>query len=276
MVTDNRAKPDRPKSTELSQTLSRGLKLLDVIAAGREGVAVRELAAVMALPRSIVQRLLYTLEADGFLERHPSQVGYRLSIKLWSLGCIAMRRLNVRDVARPLLEELAAKSNEMVKLAVLDGHDVVYVDGIDSSLAVRAYIPIGGRATAESTATGRAILAFLPAEKLAALTASMSHQPRTRHSIVDMDAFAKELERIRKRGYALNRGERDEDVAAVAAPLLDAQGDAIGSIGIILPLSRLTSAKTAQMSEWLTTAAAAISARLGNRAGEPAKLKRVG
>jgi IclR family KDG regulon transcriptional repressor len=271
MRTDNRTKP-----TEISQTLSRGLKLLDIIAAGREGVAVRELAAVMGLPRSIVQRLLYTLEADGYLERHPSQVGYRLSIKLWSLGCVAMRRLNLRDVARPLLEELAAKSDEMVKLAVLDGHDVVYVDGIECPQAVRAYIPIGGRASADSTATGKAILAFLPAEKLAAITVSMSHQARTRNTIVDMDEFAKELERIRKRGYALNRGERDEDVGAVAAPLFDAQGDAIGSIGIILPLNRLSSTKTVQMAGWLTEAAAAISARLGNRGGEQTKLKRVG
>ena len=85
MTTDNRTKPD--KASEGSQTLARGLKLLDVIADGREGVPVRDLAAAMGLPRSIVQRLLYTLEAEGFLERHPSQVGYRLAIKLWRLGC---------------------------------------------------------------------------------------------------------------------------------------------------------------------------------------------
>src|SRR3954447_20353106 len=114
MRTDNRTN-HRTKPTELSQTLARGLKLLDIVAAGREGVAVRELAAVMGLPRSIVQRLLYTFEDEGYLERHPSQFGYRLSIKLWSLGCAAMRRLNLRDVARPQLEELAARSHETVK-----------------------------------------------------------------------------------------------------------------------------------------------------------------
>src|SRR5690242_13899224 len=78
--------PDnRTMATESSQTLSRGLKLLGVIAAGREGVPVRNLATEMALPRSVVQRLLYTLAAEGFLERHPSNVGYRLTIKLWLL-----------------------------------------------------------------------------------------------------------------------------------------------------------------------------------------------
>src|SRR3954454_22826787 len=151
MITDYRTKP-----FEGSQTLARGLKLLDVIADGHEGVTIRELAAAMARPRSIVQRLLYTLEAEGFLERHPPQIGYRLAIKLWRLGCQSIRGLNVRDVARPSLEDLARRTNEMVKLAILNGRDVIYIDGIDSSQSIRAYVPIGGRAPAHSSATGKA------------------------------------------------------------------------------------------------------------------------
>src|SRR6201991_161107 len=100
MLPDNRT-----KGPEVSQTLARGLKLLELIADGREGVAVRELAPAMGLPRSIVQRLLYTLEAEGFVQRHPSQVGYRLAIKLWQLGCQSVRRLSVRGLSRPPLGE---------------------------------------------------------------------------------------------------------------------------------------------------------------------------
>jgi DNA-binding IclR family transcriptional regulator len=252
METDNRD-IERGR-TGLSQTLARGLKLLDLIAAGYEGVAVRDLAAATGLPRSIVQRLLQTLEAEGFLERHPSQVGFRLAIKMWSLGCIAIRRLNVREVARPVLEELARKTNEMVKIGVLDGHDVVYVDGIECPQAVRAYVPIGGRLPAHSIATGKAILAYLPAGNLNEILASTNG---------DADALGKDLERTRKRGYAINRGERDQDVSAIAAPLFDAQGDAIGSVGVIMPSGRLTSAKTMQLGTWVSGAAAEISSKLG-------------
>lgn len=267
-MTDNRTKP------ELSQTLARGLTLLQLVADGREGVAVRELAAAMQLPRSIVQRLLYTLEAEGFLERHPSQVGYRLGIKMWSLGCAAVRRLNIREVARPLLEELAAKTSETCKIGVLDGHEVVYVDGVDSPQAVRAYIPIGGRAPAHSIATGKAILAHLPALRLAQIADAIHrHMPNTG---MGTPAYAVELEQIRKRGFAVNPGERDQDVGAVAAPIFDAQGDAIGSIGVILPVSRLNPAKTMEMGAWATAAAAAISAKLGHRPVERARMKRVG
>jgi IclR family KDG regulon transcriptional repressor len=273
MQTDNRA--SGPSQKDLSQTLARGLKLLDLIAEGREGVAVRELAEAMKLPRTIVQRLLYTLEAEGFLERHPTLGGYRLTIKLWSHGCTAIRRLNVRDVARPIMQDLASKSDEMVKLGVLDGHEIVYVEGIDSPQAVRAYVPIGGRAPVHSIATGKAILAFLPAEKLAEI--GLTSKRYTKNTVVGSDAFVKELEQIRKRGYAVNHGEWSDDVGGVAAPVFDAQGHAIGSLGIILPMNRFTPAKALQLGSWATAAASAISAKLGYRAADDrSTIKRVG
>jgi DNA-binding IclR family transcriptional regulator len=253
---------------ESSQTLSRGLRLLAVIADGREGVAVRELAAAMALPKSIVQRLLYSLEDEGYLERHPSQVGHRLTMKLWSLGCAAMRRLDVPNVARPVLEQLALKSGETTKISVLDGDDVVFVDSINSSQIVRAFLPLGGRAPAHSVATGKAILAFLPEARAAKAGAA------ARSSTPKRTALAREFEQIRKRGYAVNRGEWEDDVAALAAPIFDAQGAVVASVGVILPHNRLTAAKALQLGMLVTRAAEDISIRLGHRPHVP-PLKRV-
>jgi IclR family transcriptional regulator, KDG regulon repressor len=269
MQTDNRTK----KSFEGSQTLARGLKLLDVIADGNEGVPVRDLAAAMGLPRSIVQRLLYTLEAEGFLQRHPSQVGYRLALKLWRLGCQSIRGVNVRDVARPHLEELARRTNEMVKLAILNGRDVVYIDGIDSSQSIRAFVPIGGSAPAHSSATGKAILAFLPQETLA--SAGSPTERFTAQTVIGDDAFAKELQQIKQRGYAINRGEWEAEIGGVAAPVFDADGRVVASIGVIMPLSRFPTGKATQLGAWISAAAAEISHQLGHRAGQE-NVKRAG
>jgi IclR family KDG regulon transcriptional repressor len=265
-MTDNRT-----KSFEGSQTLARGLKLLDVVANGGEGVPVRDLAATMGLPRSIVQRLLYTLEAEGFLQRHPSQVGYRLALKLWRLGCQSIRGISVRDVARPQLEALAQRTNEMVKLAMLNGRDVVYIDGIDSSQSIRAYVPIGGSAPAHSSATGKAILAFLPAETLA--NAGPPTRRYTEQTVVDRDAFAKELQRIRQRGYAINRGEWEAEIGGVAAPVFDADNQVVASIGVIMPLSRFPAGKATQLGVWVSAAATEISRQLGHRAGQVGSIK---
>jgi IclR family KDG regulon transcriptional repressor len=234
--------------SESSQTLARGLRVLDLVASGNEGVPVRDLVEKMGLPRSVVQRLLYTLEAEGYLERHPSQIGYRLAIKLWSLGCAAIHRLGVREIARPYLEELSRRTNEVTKLGILDGDEVVYVDKVECDRAVRAYVPIGGRAPAHSVATGKAILAFLPDQKRAR---------------ADQDAFAAEFKQIRKRGFAVNRGEWEEGVSGVAAPIFDGRGEVLASVGVVLPSTRFTSVKAAQMGSVIAGVAAEISRKLG-------------
>jgi IclR family KDG regulon transcriptional repressor len=270
MATDNRT-----KTPEGSQTLARGLKLLDVIADGREGAPVRELAAAMGLPRSIVQRLLYTLEAEGFLARHPSQVGYRLALKLWRLGCQSIRGVNVRDIARPHLEALARRTHEMVKLAILNGRDVVFIDGIESSQSIRAYVPIGGSAPAHSSATGKAILAFLPPETLERTGAPARRY--TSQTVIGSDAFAKELQRIRQRGYAVNRGEWESEIGGVAAPVFDANHQVVASIGVIMPLNRFPAAKATQFAALVSATAAEISRQLGDRAGAgDVQVKQVG
>jgi DNA-binding IclR family transcriptional regulator len=140
---------------------------------------------------------------------------------------------------------------------------VVYVDGIDCPQTVRAYVPIGGRAPAHSVATGKAILAFLPPARLADVAATMKRY--TRRTVVGKDALAAELAQIRRRGFAVNRGEWEDGVGAIAAPVFDASGEAVASIGIILPVIRLTPAKVTQMSDLTVAAAAEVSRRLGHQ-----------
>jgi DNA-binding IclR family transcriptional regulator len=152
----------------------------------------------------------------------------------------------------------------MAKLGILDGADVVYLDGIDSPQAVRAYVPIGGRAPVHASATGKAIIAYLPNERLKSL--GISGRRYTAKTVVGSDALLKEFEQIRKRGYAVNRGEWAEDVGAVASSIFNANGDPIGSVGIILPLVRLSPAKIPQMGAWVIKAATEISTKLGYRA----------
>lgn len=271
MIANNRSQK-LTGAKESSQTLTRGLRLLQAVADGGEGIAVRELARAAALPRSVVQRLLHTLETEGFLERHPSQVGYRVTIKLWGLGCASIRRLSVRDVARPYLEDLARRTSEMTKLGVLDGKEVVYIDQVECPQAVRAYVPIGGRAPAHLAATGKAILAFLSSAARDAVVCAVRLPDGANAKTV-----LSELERIRRRGYAINRGEWEESVGAMAAPVFGARGDVIASIGIILPAHRLSAARAAQMGPWIAASAAEISRKLGHNAAHvPQSVKRAG
>jgi len=227
-----------------SQTLTRGLQLLDLLAAGHEGKSVRDLAAAMGLARSIVQRLLNSLEAQGFIVHHPSKVGYRLSIKLWSLGCAAINGLGLTALAKPHLEVLSNETRETVKLSMLEGMEVVSVDSIETSQTVRAYLPIGGRAPAKLAATGRVIIAFQNAS----------------------DAVPENIV-IRKRGYAVNKGDWQPGVGAIAAPVFGADGAVIASIGVIMPLIRLKAMQIPRIGALCLAASLRISEAAGYRGG---------
>ena len=129
---------DRKTAKQTSQTLLRGLKILELTASGKSNLPIRELAKEVNLPRSIVHRLISTLEGEGYIQKNSANPGYRLGTKLWSLGCAAIQGLEIREVSRPYLEDLSSKTNELVALGVLDGREVVYLDKIDCSQAVRA------------------------------------------------------------------------------------------------------------------------------------------
>src|SRR5262245_40170866 len=117
----NIVETDRNKAKQTSQTLFRGLKILELTASGKSNRPIRELAKELKLPRSIVHRLIATLESEGYIQKNSANPGYRLGTKLWSLGCAAIQGLEITEVARPYLEDLSSKTNELVALGVLDG-----------------------------------------------------------------------------------------------------------------------------------------------------------
>ena len=117
----------------------------------------------------------------------------------------------------------------------------------------------GGRAKPFPTLL---VLAFLTPAKLAECGPS---QRRFTRQTLDGVALTKDLQQIRKRGYSVNRGEWDEQVGAVAAPVFDARGDVVASAGVILPANRLINGKTVQIGAWTMIAAASMSERLGYR-----------
>jgi DNA-binding IclR family transcriptional regulator len=177
------------------------------------------------------------------------------------LGCVAVRELNINNVAHPYLEELATATKELVNIAILDRHEVVYIDKVDCSQSVRAHIPIGGRAPACCVATGRAILALLEekeVEKIVSLSGPLKNKATKL-----LTRLTDDLKQIKKRGYSVSLGSYREDVGGVAAPICDRHGNPVAAIGITFPLKRVTNRGILQFGRLVTDAAGAISQDLG-------------
>lgn len=213
------------------------------------------------MSRTIVHRLLSTLENAGYIQRNAPSPGYRLGTKSRGLGYAAIHELEISDVARPYLEALALRTKELVNITILEGAEVVYIEKIDCSLSVRAHIPKGGRAPAYCVATGKAMLAQLKEQELIRVLSGGKQSGKT--PIKSMTRFKEELARIRKRGYSVNIGGYREDVGGVATAICDSKGNPVAAVGITFPLNRRTNKNMIEFGRLTKETAAAISKELG-------------
>jgi DNA-binding IclR family transcriptional regulator len=244
------------------RTVTNALRVMEELADADQPMAVTELAQRLGLAPSTAHRILATLAAEGVAVRVPSLRRYRAGP---GLARLARRSLqdNVRlvEAGRPALQRLAAESGETSQLTVLDGSDTVAIDHVDSTHPVIVHHPAGSRVPAHATAVGQAILAHLP--EVATRIARHGLVAFTPRTITDPEAFRSELEAIRERGYAINVGQLHPETAGVAAPIVEASGAVIGSIGISGPATRISRpARLTGLAELAAAGAADIRNRL--------------
>jgi DNA-binding IclR family transcriptional regulator len=225
-----------PRPPYPTATLATGLAVLAALAEVEE-IGLSELARRLGVAGPTLFRILATLAARGYVQKTDAR--YRLTLKAWELGAKAVRRIALRDVARPFLDRLLAETGETVHLSVLQGEGIVIIDKLDSPHPVRVDTFVGLRAPAHCSATGKAILAWQPAPALAALLPE--RLPRyTAATITDRRAFDRELAEVRRSGWARNREEWREGVCAAAVPTRGAAGEVVASLSVTVPTPRFT------------------------------------
>lgn len=209
---------------------------------------------------STVSRQLGTLAASGLVERRPANGRYRLGLRIVHLANALLARLDVRAVARPHLEELVRKTGETATLSVPGEEDAVTIDFVAGAHQVQPISMLGRPSVAHATSAGKVMLAFsgrsLPAGPLRAFT------PRT---ITDTKALAREIERVRERGYAQAVGEREPDLSAIAAPVRSSRGELEAIAALQGPSSRFDAKAIESALPLLLQTGEGISRELGWR-----------
>lgn len=240
-------------------TLAKGLDILEALSSVEDS-SLTELGRRLGVSGPTLFRILATLTARGYAEKHPTTGRYRATLKSWALGAQVVRRLTLRDVARPHMETLLADTREAPHLAVLEGDGVVVIERLEAPHPVRVDTYVGQRAPAHCSATGKAILAFRPEPPMS----SGSLTRYTNATIDDPAALARELALVRQRGYAVNQEEWRRGVCAIAVPLQGQGGAVLASLSLTMPTERfLRGGAPRRFLKPLRQASAAISARLG-------------
>ncbi|WP_083889335.1 IclR family transcriptional regulator [Nocardia pneumoniae] len=197
--------------------IERMTLILDAFDAATPTLTLLGLVERTGLPRSTVHRILDQMIRLRWLA-HTSG-GYRLGMRALELGGLTADHNEIRDAVSPLLHELCQRTGMVGHLAVLDGHEVVYLDKAGGRLAAMLPTRLGGRMPAHCTALGKAMLASL--EPSVAEAAFHSRLPRlTAHTITEPEVLHRTLAQIRLRqGVALDRQEALDGIGCVAAPL---------------------------------------------------------
>jgi len=247
------------------QVLDRAARILDCFRLERPELRLTEITAVTGLHKSTVYRLLEVMRRHHFVQFDEMTGSYRVGIRLFELGAIAMAGCGFEKYARPTLEELAATTGETAHLCVLHESEIVHIAKVESSFPLRIATPVGRCHPAYCTSVGKAILAYLPAEALAAYLGTTELKPLTPKTITSPALLKAQLRRVAGQGYALDDEEVHEGVRGVAAPVRDYNGEVVAAITITGPVSRITRSKLPELAEHVIKAADNISSRLGYR-----------
>lgn len=225
----------RPAVAGGVRSLERAFELLELMAAAGGEIGLSQLASDSGLPLPTIHRLVRTLVAGGYLLQLPSR-RYALGPRLIGLGDIASQTVDAW--AGPHLHALAEASGETANLALLDVDRVVYVAQVPSSRhTMRMFTEVGRRVYAHCTGVGKVLLAELPDDEVRRLLVVVGMPARTERTIVDVEAFLKEMEVVRRQGYAVDDGEQELGVRCVAMVVPGGDTTAVSVSG---PASRVT------------------------------------
>ena len=199
---------------------------------------VIDAAEHLGTARSTAHRLLTTLRDNGFASQERLNSAYRLGPAVTEIGLAVIRHMDLRGSARPAMEEVRARTGETVSLSVLEGQHVRFVDSLEGTQLVRVGERTGYVLPASSTAGGKAMLAAMSPKDLESRFPSTALPTLTPSSLARRSDLHRQLEQARLLGYAVNRGESESAVSAVAVAILDSSGLPVGAIAIVFPTSR--------------------------------------
>lgn len=208
------------------RSIERALDILDCFEPGRLELSLTDLAKRINLAMSTTSRIVATLEKRSFLARNNETQRYSLGSRLAQIGALGLSNMELRKIALPFMRELNAVYNEGVSLYVVQGDERLCVERVESTRPLRRVINVGDRHPLTRGAAGRVLLAYLP--------------PSRRQALLAGDPFATEdaLEELRRSGYTVSLGEREEGVTSIAAPIQDAKCEVVAAIAMSGPSVR--------------------------------------
>lgn len=246
------------------KAVTRAIDLLNALTGEQDGLGLTTLCRRTGLSKSVIIRLLRVLRQHELVDYLQDTKKYVLGPRCLYYGSSFLSHLDVRSKAKPVMVELRNRTGESVALFVRYGRHKVCIDRVESPHELRQSIEVGRPFPIHAGASGKVLLAYLPNEQLEQLISGELVR-LTPFTVCDREALLKEIDKIRRNGYAVSFQERVLGVSAVAMPIFGAGGKIVASLSISAPSSRISTNDIRQYIELGLSAAEEISRRLGHR-----------
>ncbi|MDT8893426.1 IclR family transcriptional regulator C-terminal domain-containing protein [Halomonas sp. I1] len=252
-----------------SQSLVRGLNLLERLAGSPGGLALSEIAEQSELAPSTTHRLLQALQSQGYVTQDNELGVWKIDVKTFRIGNSFLEARDFVGTSRPFLRRLTTQTGETANLGVREGSTAVFLAQSESPQMMRMITRLGSRAPLHASGVGKALMAWLPDDEFERILDERGLARVTNNTLHDPVALRESMAEIRERGYACDREEHAVGLHCVAACIHDEHGTPLAAISVSGPVARIPEPRLLELGELVRDAASDITARLGGRVPAP-------
>ena len=215
-----------------NRAVLNALDILDLLGQRAQHMRLRDIASAVGLPESTTYRLISSLMERDYVRQTEPNGPYSLGWRILTLTQALSNEMRLLNGLRPYLESVLSQVQQTVNLGVLNHQRVVYIECLTPDGVLALYAPPGMMVPVHATAMGKALLAWLPESDLALVLSDVKLERFTAQTLTTESALLTELKAVRKRGYAVDRGELHAGVSCVAAAVRDPRQRPIAAISV--------------------------------------------
>lgn len=245
------------------QSVDRALDILEALAASSGRLALADIAARTGLKASTCHHLVSTILRRGYVSQDRDTRRYSLGSKIFELSEARAGQIDLLGLAMPYLARLNEITGEAIHLCVMEGLNLVTLGKLGSRYAVKVDSTVSKSNAAHATATGKAILAWLPESEVDEILVAKGMERFTDRTIVSRDLLVEELRKVRRHGYAEDVEEFEPGVVCIGAPVRGSKGTVLGSISLSMPTMRVSEESLQRTRALVMEAAADMAMEIG-------------
>ena len=254
---------------KINKSAGRAVDLIEIFVSAGKPLTLSEVMHLSGFPKTSCFELIATLVKKGILETVEGHVpSYKLGSKLFEISFIAASKNDLYGAAHPVLKKLSREVGGTAYLAVRRENEILYIDKVESDVPIRSTLAVGSRNNMHTTGLGKAILAAYSDEMVRDIVGGGALSQKTPYSIKTYVSLIQDLDKTRRRGYAIDDREDLEFMRCVAAPIMSAEKKVLGAISVSMPDSLMPYKRAEEIGQKVKASAMEISKRMGYAASD--------